>query len=731
MFVNTVLSIRNAETAARYSMWWSKGQRRLRMLKNEARIDLSVWSRTLQDSLRSNGAMGGDSPLCDRTHLRVYESGCWSYVIKSSKRGEAYASIAGCDDEARVIEVPQLLDGLSVREIEAKAFAWNKTACRIVLPDTIDAIGSQAFLNCSQLEGLVFPPSVEALDWSVLSGCSRLREVVLPASLRVIPRRLFVSASLRKITISQCVERIERGAFNVTDACEIEIVPENPFLSTDGIALFDKPGEILLSALKPISNYRIPDSCRIVSDSSFKGMFALEEIELGQGVEEIGAYAFFGTSITGLVCPNSLVKIGDKAFASSKLREVKFDPQLEYLGEQAFACTKLKAFSMPRDLCSMGSKAFWRTGIDFGNQVSSSEFANGSLVISHGCLYERGDSGLILLECLSNDEQCRIEPGTIEVRARAFEGNDALESVLVPEGVISIGDDAFRLCRKLCRVQLPDSLQTIGSEAFWGTGVRSMHVGPLVTHIGENALEFAGDSRNGRKAKLECLSVSSSNECFYSCDGLLIERKDDGDHVLLHDGNTLHVKIPDTVIAVDGMAFYNSTVMELSIPSSLKKVSQRAFLGCDGLEYVHVEYPKLVNGVHSATVLFPIFSRDRWDFSRSLRMNSAGRFLDFAIYDSYTIHEPNPPRVVEMALARLLEPIDLDDSARANYESAVLRYMELAIVSFEEEHNEKALSALLAYAGRSELISDGIRRLGVEARDQAVREIAVQLSEGR
>ena len=297
--------------------------------------------------------------------------------------------------------------------------------------------------------------------------------------------------------------------------------------------------------------------------------------------------------------------------------------------------------------------------------------------------------------------------------------------------MVSIGDRAFRFCEKLRQVQLPDSLQQIGSEAFFGTGIRSLCIGPLLEHIGRNALEFAGDSRDGRKAKLDNLAVSPGNKYFYLRDGMLIAREKDGDHVLLHDGHTSHVRIPDTVIAVDDMAFYNSSVSELFVPASLETVSQRAFLGCDGLKSVHIEYPELVNGIRSITVAFPVFSRDRWDFSRSLRMNSAGLFLDFDAYDAYAVHEPNPPRAVEMALGRLLEPVGLSDSSRANYESAVLRYLELAIASFNDEHNDKAINALYAYARKNDLVSKEMTRLEAEAQNHVVREIATRLNGGR
>ena len=84
-----------------------------------------------------------------------------------------------------------------------------------------------------------------------------------------------------------------------------------------------------------------------------------------------------------------------------------------------------------------------------------------------------------------------------------------------------------------------------------------------------------------------------------------------------------------------------------------------------------------------------------------------------------------------MALGRLLEPVDLSNSSRSNYESAVLRYLELAIASFNEERNEKAINALVAYARKNDSVGKEMARLEAEAQDHVVREVAARFSGGR
>ena len=60
-----------------------------------------------------------------------------------------------------------------------------------------------------------------------------------------------------------------------------------------------------------------------------------------------------------------------------------------------------------------------------------------------------------------------------------------------------------------------------------------------------------------------------------------------------------------------------------------------------------------------------------------------------------------------------------------------MRYLELAIASFNDEHNDKAINALYAYARKNDLVSKEMTRLEAEAQNHVVREIAARLNGGR
>ncbi len=80
-------------------------------------------------------------------------------------------------------------------------------------------------------------------------------------------------------------------------------------------------------------------------------------------------------------------------------------------------------------------------------------------------------------------------PSTI--KKFGFGDCDALEAVVLAEGIAEIGDSDFEMCDSLTSVTLPESVTTVGSAAFVScSSLASIDVPDTVTHIGSAA--FAG-----------------------------------------------------------------------------------------------------------------------------------------------------------------------------------------------------------------------------------------------
>ena len=66
----------------------------------------------------------------------------------------------------------------------------------------------------------------------------------------------------------------------------------------------------------------------------------------------------------------------------------------------------------------------------------------------------------------------------------------------IPDGVTSIGDEAFYVCSRLTSVVIPDSVTGIGNYAFWVCdGLTNVTFGNNVMGIGPNAFTFCANLR--------------------------------------------------------------------------------------------------------------------------------------------------------------------------------------------------------------------------------------------
>ncbi len=84
-----------------------------------------------------------------------------------------------------------------------------------------------------------------------------------------------------------------------------------------------------------------------------------------------------------------------------------------------------------------------------------------------------------------------------EAFAEEFNAKKGLAKVVVPDGVTSIGNNAFRYCMHLRTVVLPEGLLSIGSSAFvWCEELTSINLPDSVTALGEGA--FSSCFNSGR-----------------------------------------------------------------------------------------------------------------------------------------------------------------------------------------------------------------------------------------
>jgi len=191
-----------------------------------------------------------------------------------------------------------------------------------------------------------------------------------------------------------------------------------------------------------------------------------------------------------------------------------------------------------------------------------------------------------------------------------------IKTVVIKDGVTSIGNHAFYGCKNLTSVTTPNSVTSIGSYAFYNCPVlTSVTIGNSVTSIGSFAFYYClgltsvtiGNSvtRIGSYAFWYCLGLTSvtignsvtsiESYAFQSCSGLTsitipnsvtsIEK-----HAFAGCSSLTSVTIPNSVTSIEEYTFYGcSGLTSVTIPNSVTSIGEDAFYDCSGLTSITFE----------------------------------------------------------------------------------------------------------------------------------------------
>lgn len=214
-----------------------------------------------------------------------------------------------------------------------------------------------------------------------------------------------------------------------------------------------------------------------------------------------------------------------------------------------------------------------------------------------------------------NSQLSSIGPG-------AFNYCYSLESITIPESVTSIGSDAFYYCYGLRSVTFGENSQltSIGDGAFnWCESLESITIPDSVTSIGEGAFCCC--------AKLTSITIpdgvkSIGNHAFAGCSALESitipgSVLSIGDNAFKECTALESATISEGVKSIGDNAFYNCTnLVNVSLPDSLTSISFNTFYGCTNLQtYDDGTAYYLGNSENHYLVLVSVISKEITSFT--------------------------------------------------------------------------------------------------------------------
>ena len=177
-----------------------------------------------------------------------------------------------------------------------------------------------------------------------------------------------------------------------------------------------------------------------------------------------------------------------------------------------------------------------------------------------------------------------------EIKTRAFCGCTSLETLVLPDGLKAIGDFAFSACTSLNKVTLPDGLETLGDGAFnFCSSLTSIVIPDGLKQINENTFRNCYG--------LEQISLGSDiesigDDAFWLCtalSGIHIPEgvKTIGENAFGECSALTQVSLPSTLETIENSAFEDCTSLtSIVIPDGVTTLYHSTFKGCSNLTKV-------------------------------------------------------------------------------------------------------------------------------------------------
>jgi hypothetical protein len=337
--------------------------------------------------------------------------------------------------------------GNGVTSIGSQAFYKCVNIESVVLPSSVQKIGSSAFQDCSKLQSATFS-GVDSIGSGAFGGCTALTNIVIPNTVKNIQETVFSGCTgLTSITLGNATTQIGGRAFY---------------------------------GCSHLASIVIPNSVQVIYENAFQSCSGLMSVTLGTSLSKIKSYAFSGcSSLLSIQFPGSLISIEDNAFENCKGLTSLFIPStIRSIGASTFTnCTGITTITI-------GDAN--NPGLPLSFNMNSFVGCTGVLsLIQNKDITNTAYSPFMGLSTLTN---VTISTYVSHLNDFAFWGCTKIATLNIPNSVKSVGAAAFYNCSSLTDIKLPDNLQNIPNSLFWGcTKLKNLTIPSSVVVIGNYA----------------------------------------------------------------------------------------------------------------------------------------------------------------------------------------------------------------------------------------------------
>lgn len=448
---------------------------------NEARIQIPITVHAAEVDPSEQAAASDwqyERQLAERGTIADTGNGLIAYEVTEDKdTKETCAAITGMVGRED-LTVPAEIDGLPVRSVDFKArnvLVANKELVRtITFEEGIRRLEKGVFQDLPSLEKIVLPASIQEIGMYAFKNCVSLKEVVFAEGSSLTGKnfgyRPFWNTCMEDLVLPSGVSLLK--------------VRDGEVLSTNaGIWTYQRQEDGTAKIVEVKIDRKYVDG-EPVADEEL--IIPAELNGLAVTVIGKGAFSHEGT-IRKAVLPEGLLVIEAEAFANCEnLEEIVLPESLTYIGDNAFKGVAAPDLELPESARAASSDLWYSQAerTDGTGKWIYAPVGGGNAAIVDAVGFKGGT--------LTFPETVDGLPVTVIALKNSPDYRDKTQKAVIPEGVMTIGDNCFTSFEKLTSVTLPSTLKKIGDSAFYHTGLQKVTFPEGLETIGEYA--FYGTS---------------------------------------------------------------------------------------------------------------------------------------------------------------------------------------------------------------------------------------------
>ncbi len=505
------------------------------------------------------------------------------------------------------------------------AFSDCENLTNIVLPDGLTSINNSTFMNCTSLTNVTLPDGLTWIACNTFEGCTKLTSITFPDSLQYIGLYAFRNCGLTSVTLPEGIQNIDAQALGYayddngepqkiegftirgyTNTAAETYAEENGFTFESIGVHKDKCGDNL--------TWQLEDGVLTISgtgDMYWNWNAPWEEVKdqitsivIESGVTSIWQYAFQNcTNLTSVTLPDGLIGITSGAFlGDDKLSEITLPESIRYIGDQAIGYlrdedtgeyTKVSEFVIHGYSNTVAELYAYNNGFTFdalGAHVAEGKCGDnitwkmeaGVLTISGDGTMEWVNDFLPWFDYGDLIHSVVVEPGITSIAPSAFQSEQNLTSVSLPDTITEIGMSAFMACSSLKEIAIPNGVTRINDWTFQGCGLETITLPKHLERIGYGAFVAC---KNLQKIELPDTVTFIDYEAFAACEALSEVKLSAGltyiGYGVFNSCSSLNdVVIPEGVMGLGELTFANcDSLTSITIPASVDPDSGIAMPG--------------------------------------------------------------------------------------------------------------------------------------------------------